>query len=968
MPSSEAKKQTFSEQDTADKLILPYLSHEHDFPPPDSLDYQAQHTVQTEKDGHTGRYDGLYLHGGYPYAILEAKKYSHTLTRDDFKQARSYAISEYFEEPVPFLIISNGKEYQFYKKATQFDKTDKKNLYQFIPKTHWNNIIKESPGRISILLTAEQLLLMLREVKESVYRDIKALFFDFQTNKYTTDKYPELKDTLEKIIEERKIYIGTTSDKQKQIEFAVQTIALHFTLKILFLKIIEDLSSGSDTPRIIHNLFPREEYNLIGGIFGHKVLNSLANRERTRILKLYVKSKKFNSKLGEDIAKITYQDIFRYGFNIHTREYGKILKAEHYDKFYPSGQTLSEIREKLINIDIRNAIIYSPTEARSNVIGDIYGRLIDEELRDSIGAVYTPNETVDFMVALTQRFLGRFRGKKIVENACGSGHFYRQLYRAYVNEVAENYRDAGKEANYREAHSEALEHVLGRDIDPFAVQLTLLGIFLEQLKDNVKAITLHASNRPRLWKANDYIDCQNSLDPITIKPDQYFDYYRSLDFEKPKNLLNSCRRALDPDIIIGNPPYGVKVVEGLHYNDIYDLQSKDSYGYFIANAIERLSEDKRVIFITSSSFLTIKSHFKLRKLILGNCKIIRIVKLHRATFPGIDIFPIIIELEKCSSQDARNNHFYQFYDLWQLHPVRNKEELKEVYNTILNDMFASQAWPYDNKRVARYEIRQGLINIYSQKTIFDGLPSLFQFMDDSENLSDPTMDLKNNETGVNNRLTVKNINGVGIVRFGKIAIAKQGLIPPNTRDYYRVALGVRGGAVKGGYIEVNSNLVLTITQTENLSNDEKENGIEVNDPSHDKHFIPLDKTGASDIEGIILSQFYRPVEFYLDWSRNAVTQMKRDRKGRFQGDKYYFKKGISYSDTGIYSPTFRLSHGGVYNTPQKLDRGIRCMLACHNRTEVWHDAQHAKRTRCSFQGQGCPGSRERGKDHCSAFQ
>ena len=39
-----------------------------------------------------------------------------------------------------------------------------------------------------------------------------------------------------------------------------------------------------------------------------------------------------------------------------------------------------------------------------------------------------------------------------------------------------------------------------------------------------------------------------------------------------------------------------------------------------------------------------------------------------------------------------------------------------------------------------------------------------------------------------------------------------------------------------------------------------------------------------------------------------------------------------------------------------------------DRTEVWHDAQHAKRTRCSFQGQGCPGSRERGKEHCSAFQ
>jgi len=60
----------YSEQDTADKLILPYLAEEHAFPKPDSLDYQAQHTLETEA-GKTGRYDGLYLSAGYPYVVLE---------------------------------------------------------------------------------------------------------------------------------------------------------------------------------------------------------------------------------------------------------------------------------------------------------------------------------------------------------------------------------------------------------------------------------------------------------------------------------------------------------------------------------------------------------------------------------------------------------------------------------------------------------------------------------------------------------------------------------------------------------------------------------------------------------------------------------------------------------------------------------------------------------------------------------
>src|SRR5690348_6427047 len=50
----------YSEQDTADKLILTYLASEHGFPKPESLDYQAQHHLVTE-EGKSGRYDGIYL-------------------------------------------------------------------------------------------------------------------------------------------------------------------------------------------------------------------------------------------------------------------------------------------------------------------------------------------------------------------------------------------------------------------------------------------------------------------------------------------------------------------------------------------------------------------------------------------------------------------------------------------------------------------------------------------------------------------------------------------------------------------------------------------------------------------------------------------------------------------------------------------------------------------------------------------
>jgi len=764
MPVSGAIKQTFTEQDTADKLILPYLTSQYGFPSPESLDYQAQHTLPTDEE-HLGRYDGLYLNGGYPYIVLEAKKYAHDLTEDDFKQARSYATSDFFDEPVPFIILSNGREHQFYKKTSELDLEDRKISYQRIAEAYWHSTIEEDPGKVRILLTAEQLESKLKDIKERVYKDMRALFFDFETDRYNLDKYPLYKKYLEKIIDERRMYVGITGDQQKQIDIAVQTISLHFTIKILFIKIIEDLSSGTDVPRIIHNLFPREEYNLMGGIFGHKVLATLENRDRRKYFRLLLKSKKFYKQLGNDLTKVSYQDIFRFGFNIHMVQYGKILSAKNYDRFFPSEQTLQLIKNELIKIDIRNAIIYATPESRNNVIGDIYSKLIDHELRNSIGAVYTPDDTVDFMVELGQSYLAKYRGHKILENACGSGHFYRKIYRIYVDEAISDYISGGVAPNYKQAHSEALEHILGRDIDPFAIQLTILGVFLEQLKDNVKPETLKDPEHSKLWKANFSIDCQDSLHPITVNPDRYLDVLPTLELENPKSLLNSCTKALNPDLIIGNPPYGVKVVETVHYPEIYDLQSKDSYGYFIVNAIKRLNEGKRVIFITSSSFLTIKSHFKLRDFILDNCKIIRITKLHRSTFPGIDIFPVILELEKCSDVESRKSNFYHFYDLWQLHPSRDKDELKSVYDFIINDLSATNPWPYDKKRINRYKIRQGVIHNYSKKTIFDGLPSLFKFAEDIEGQMDTNITLCNNRTGNNDEFRVKSIGGVNIIKL-----------------------------------------------------------------------------------------------------------------------------------------------------------------------------------------------------------
>ena len=318
-----------------------------------------------------------------------------------------------------------------------------------------------------------------------------------------------------------------------------------------------------------------------------------------------------------------------------------------------------------------------------------------------------------------------------------------------------------------------------------------------------------------------------------------------------------------------------------------------------------------MIYIVSSSFLTIGTHTSLRELILSTCKVVRIVKLHRATFPGIDIFPAIVELERCDDQKQRDANVYQFYDLWRLHPETHKADLKTAYATILGDLSAKKNWPFKDVLAKRYTVRQGALLRYSKKPIFEGLASLHEFMTDTA-ATTATVELKRSDAS---KVDVRflTVRGRKVVKLKDIAEVKIGLQSGNNGRFYRAAAGVKGGATKGGYKEVPLAQIVTDADLAAMTDDERAEGIEVNDPSNDRYFVPLDKAGASDIDGGFLPVFWRPVEFYIDWSKQAVSDMKALKGAVFRNPQYYFRRGISFSNTGIYSPTYRLGHGGVFD-------------------------------------------------------
>ena len=176
------------------------------------------------------------------------------------------------------------------------------------------------------------------------------------------------------------------------------------------------------------------------------------------------------------------------------------------------------------------------------------------------------------------------------------------------------------------------------------------------------------------------------------------------------------------DVIIGNPPYGIKYEND--YYDTFGLGSKESFGFFIKRGIELLKNDGIISMIVSDVWRTLVTHKKLRKFILQNCKINRLIKLNRYAFKtygrNIDAFTIICEFIKTTSI----NKIY-YYDFWEIHPLKEHE----YFTNLMKFAFYRkelESWNFDRKRAMRYVYLQDLLHKSNDFQVFEGSEHIFE--------------------------------------------------------------------------------------------------------------------------------------------------------------------------------------------------------------------------------------------------
>ena len=603
----------------------------------------------------------------------------------------------------------------------------------------------------------------------------------------------------------------------------------------------------------------------------------------------------------------------------------------------------------------------TPLDVEVAVDPEMLGKVFEELVtgRHKSGSYYTPKPIVSFMcrealkgylggyealvdehnveqinVPKARDLLQKLSQVKIVDPACGSGayllgmlHELHSLTRLLDTRAQpENARD-----DYHRKLNIIQNNLYGVDIDEFAVNIARLRLWLsltvefdgehpEPLPNLDFKIesgdSLTAPNPENVGQytlrgqiIRQYRDAKNSYLTMSEGVQKQILKQKINEFKAEialithgSNKVNGFDWAVEFaevfsqkgfDIVLANPPYGATVgdrVRDLYFDRLTDgAQSKDTYGLFMARGLQLLRSGGQLCYIVSDTWRTIKTHKPLRKRFLESTTIAHFIDLPSWVFDAT-VNTCILTVAK---NTASESHDLIAADLRSLQ-IGDWNKLTENLAAIAAHSVDLQTIDY-----ARYTYPQSLIATYDNLSLFIGSPKLYQLLSNS-NFS----------------------------RLGTIADVKVGL-QTSDNDYY---LRKRRGA-RGSYEILDESKLLTDADIAGLSDDEKLNGVALN-KYNNRCFLPFDKGGESNTDEGWLPNYYVPTQYLIDWSRDAVHRLrtatiadvKRRKKefnkiepqeehriaSRFQNSEYYFQEGITFSPTGIYSPTFRLGSGCIF--------------------------------------------------------
>ena len=358
---------------------------------------------------------------------------------------------------------------------------------------------------------------------------------------------------------------------------------------------------------------------------------------------------------------------------------GEIFKA---DELLEKTQIDSEVLARIIERLYPPKSPYRFDVIGVELLGSIYERYLGKairltaktlrveekpEARKAGGVYYTPKYIVDYIVkntvgkAVEGKTPEQIASIRILDPACGSGAFllgaFQYLIDYHVRYLALHPKEAHldplfpdllPDGNGRRRLSARLKariltnNLFGVDIDPQAVEITMMSLYLKALEGEKPPLPPKLALLPEL-KYN--IVCGNSL----IGPDIYAqgtpfgdearERIKAFDWNSDERGFGRVMREGGFDCIIANPPYvrmeefkGIKSYLKSHY--VCHDERSDLYAYFIERAHNVLKNGGRVGMIVSNKFFRANYGKPLRAFLSSAASVERVLDL-----AGLPVFP-----------------------------------------------------------------------------------------------------------------------------------------------------------------------------------------------------------------------------------------------------------------------------------------------------------------------------------------
>lgn len=308
------------------------------------------------------------------------------------------------------------------------------------------------------------------------------------------------------------------------------------------------------------------------------------------------------------------------------------------------------------------------------------------EVRKAGGVYYTPKFIVDYIVehALGTMLEGKTPREveklRVLDPACGSGSFLIGAFQHLIDWHLNYYREHKKQARVHPMYPEVMkdsngnlrlsfhakarimrQNLYGVDIDPQAVEVTMMSLYLKALEGEQEMLAPKQSILPEL-KFN--IRCGNSLIAGDIEKDHVLNEsqrqsLRPFEWHSKDEGFGDILAAGGFDVVVGNPPYGAdydeiqKAYFQSHY--AYKKGKPETYIYFLERAISLLRPGGNLGFITPNAWLTNHYGAQIRRHILASGCLEDLVDLEPTkVFEGAVVDTAITVVKKGNNHRTRS--------------------------------------------------------------------------------------------------------------------------------------------------------------------------------------------------------------------------------------------------------------------------------------------------------------------------